>query len=427
VTLHASVGLWLAGDEGGLEFADVVFAKLGNAWLGLLVLLAIGAYLWAAHQRQQAIAQLGNPALLARLLASVDPGKRLIRALLAVLGLAAVVLGLMRLQYGGKAEVREARGLDIVLAVDYSKSMLAQDVYPSRSERLEAELTRFLDESGRRGDRVGIVVFAGEARSFPLTSDMRVLQLFLSHADPRYENPGGTAIGKALDKSLDLLVAVRRDGTAAGGAAAAGEAGADQAEASDLGNALLDREFDGAAQLERADQIVILLTDGEDTIGRPLEVAKRAAQLGVRVYTVGIGSTSGEPVMQYDEQGEPVGYATDKDGKPQMTRLDASTLVELAKATKGEYVHVGADKFGLDEVRALVEGLSAAQRESAIEIHREEGFALFVIPAIVLLSLALALGDRRRDPNGPSREGRRFHLGRPRESVRGAKPKELNS
>jgi Ca-activated chloride channel family protein len=360
--------------------SDVVFAKLGYAWLGVLVLLAIGAYVWAARQRRVAVERLGNPILLARLLATVDPAKRLIRALLAVAGLAFTILGLMRLQYGGEAKVLPTRGLDIVLAVDYSKSMLAQDVYPSRSERLEAELTRFLDESGRRGDRVGVVVFAGEARGFPLTTDMRVLQLFLSHADPRYENPGGTAIGKALDKSLDLLVAVRRE-----------DAGT---RAESLGERLIAEEAD--EELEQADQLVILLTDGEDTVGRPLEVAKRAAQLGVRIFTVGIGSPSGEPVMQYDEKGEPIGYATDKDGKPQMTRLDSETLDQLAKATKGAYVHVDADEFGLDEVRKHVEGLSAAQRESSLEIHREEGYPFFVIPAIVLLSLALAFGDRRR-------------------------------
>ncbi|PRP96296.1 vWA domain-containing protein [Enhygromyxa salina] len=379
--------------ESGANLAELVFAKLGYAWLGLLVPLAVAAYLWAARQRRAAVERLGNPILLARLLATVDPGKRLIRALLTVLALAAVVLGMMRLQYGGKAKVLPTRGLDIVLAVDYSKSMLAQDVYPSRSERLEAELTRFLDESGRRGDRVGVVVFAGATRAFPLTSDMGVLSLFLSHADPRFENPGGTAIGKALDKSIELLVAVRRDG------------GNDESEI-DAG-LLPGADDDDAAVAERADQIIILLTDGEDTLGRPLELAQKAAQLGIRIYPVGIGSTSGEPIMRYDENGEPTGYATDAEGKPQMTRLDAETLQSLAKATKGEYVHVDADQFGLDEVRGLVEGLAAAQREHSIEIHREEGFLFFLIPAVLLLCGALAIGDRRRPP---AAQGRDAHL-----------------
>lgn len=385
-TSMALSAAWLVEDEAGANLAELVFAKLGYAWLGLLVPLAVAAYVYAARRRRRSIEQLGNPELIARLVHTVDPGKRLIRALLAVAGLAAVVLGAMRLQYGGKAKVLPTTGLDIVLAVDYSKSMLAKDVYPSRSERLEAELTRFLDESGRRGDRVGVVVFAGEARGFPLTSDMGVLSLFLSHADPRFENPGGTAIAKALDKSIELLVAVRGDDP---------EAGASEVE-------ILD---DTVAPRDEADQIIVLLTDGEDTIGEPEELAARAAQLGIRIYTVGIGSTSGEPVMHYDEQGEPVGYATDAEGKPQMTRLDGETLERLAKTTKGEYIHVDADRFGLDEVRSLVEGLAAAQREQSIEIHREEGFIFFLIPAVFLLSGALALGDRRRPrtPRAPAK------------------------
>lgn len=375
--LDAGFG-WVA-DVGGLSFA-----KLGYMWLLLLLLPAIAAYLWAGRRRRAAVEQLGNPAMLARLLATVDPGKRLIRALLVLLALTALIFAMMRLQYGGKATVKPTRGLDIVLAVDYSKSMLAQDVYPSRSERLEAELTRFLDESERRGDRVGVVIFAGEARAFPLTSDMSVLSLFLSHADPRHENPGGTAIGKALDKSIELLVAVRRD-----------EGGDNEGGDNEDPLAELFAEQD---QIEQSDQLIILLTDGEDTVGRPLELAARAAQLGIRIYSVGIGSSSGEPVMQYDENGEPVGYATDAEGKPQMTRLDAETLEALASATKGEYIHVDAEHFGLDEVRKRVEGLAAAQREQSIEIHREEGFLFLVVPALFLLGGALAIGDRRRPP-----------------------------
>ena len=368
---------WLAFQRG---LADkLVFAKLRYAWFGLMIPAAIGAYLWAARQRRLAVEQLGNPVLLARLLATVDPNKRFIRGLLAILGLAATILGMMRLQYGGEATVTPTRGLDIVVAVDYSKSMLAQDVYPSRSERLEAELTRFLDESGRRGDRVGVVVFAGEARGFPVTSDMGVLQLFLAHADPRTENPGGTALGKALDKALDLLVAVRRE--------SAGERADGQ-----------ETQEPDEQSLDQAEQIIILLTDGEDTVGRPLEMIERAKSLGVRIYTVGIGSTSGEPIMRYDEEGNPAGYAVDAEGKPQMARLDVETLKALAEGTRGEYVQVSPDAFGLDEVRGQIEELSTAQREASIEIHREEGFVFFLIPALILLSGALAIGDRRRPP-----------------------------
>lgn len=362
------------------DLASLVFAKPAAAWLVLAVLAAISSYVWGARQRRLAIAKLGNAEVLARLISSVDPGKRLAQTILVVAAMVLLVFALLRPQYGGVAKVMPSRGLDIVLAVDYSKSMLAQDVYPSRSERLEAELTRFIDESGRRGDRVGVVIFAGEARGFPLTSDAAVLQLFLEHADPRSENPGGTAIGKAIDKAIELLVAVRREDAAA----RAGES-----------SIVADQTEDEAATLAEADQIIVLLTDGEDTVGDPLKLAERAKQLGIRIYTVGIGSNSGEPVMTYDEQGEPSGYATDKDGKPIMTRLDGKTLEQLASVTQGEYVHVEPDRFGLDRVREVIGELSTAQREQAITIHREEGFVFLLFPAILLLGVALALGERR--------------------------------
>ncbi len=384
------VGFALHWAEGG--WADLSFARPSLAWLAVLVVLAILAYLWGAQQRERALAALGQRLLIERLVASVAPAKRLARAILVVSALALLVVALMRPQYGGVAKVLPSSGLDIVLVVDYSKSMLAQDVYPSRSERLEAELARFIDESGRRGDRVGVVVFAGAARAFPLTSDMDVLRLFLERADPRTENPGGTAIGKALDKAVDLLVAVRREDAAAraGGEPSLLGFGGDGGDDEEQG-----RESEGETYSD-ADQVIVLLTDGEDTVGDPLKVAERAAQLGIRIYSVGIGSTSGEPVLRYDEKGEPDGYVTDEQGKPVMTRLDGETLESLASATKGEFVRVDPDRFGLDEVRERIAELSTAQREQAVILHRQEGFIAFVLPALVMLCVALGLDDRRR-------------------------------
>ena len=145
-----------------------------------------------------------------------------------------------------------------------------------------------------------------------------------------------------------------------------------------------------------ADQVVILLTDGEDTGSRPLEVAAEAAKLGVRVYTVGIGSRVGEPVQKFNAQGELDGYQVDEEGDVVMTRLDEDTLKAIAQATDAAYVHVGSENFGLDEVRGLMAGLTRAQREETVQIHREEGFPLFVLPALLLLTAGLSVPLRRR-------------------------------
>ncbi|MEE9382069.1 MAG: VWA domain-containing protein [Nannocystaceae bacterium] len=354
--------------EAASFLGELAVARLSLWPVLFCVPVAAGLFAWARYQRRCAHAALGRPDLVARLVATVSSGRRAASMVLAVSGLACVCLGLLRFQYGGVARVVPASGLDVILAVDYSKSMLAQDVYPSRSERLEAELARFIDESGARGDRVGLVVFAGSARGLPVTRDMRLLKLYLERADPRTENPGGTALGRALALAklflLDARAASREHAT---------ESGSGEAE-----------------------QVVILLTDGEDTMSRPLELIPELKKLGIRVYTVGIGSRSGEPVRKFDAEGNEDGYQTDTDGAYIMTRLDENTLQTLAKETRGRYEHVDAEHFGLDAVRAHLGDLSRSQRADTIEFHREEGFAFLVVPGLLFLSASLGLGDRRR-------------------------------
>jgi Ca-activated chloride channel family protein len=378
-------GLLAWADPEELGTLDEVVFDNWNYWPALLAVPLVAlAFVWAARQRRRAVEALGNPALVSRLVGTVHHGRRILVAVAMTLAVAAVGVGLLRLQYGGTAEVIPASGLDVVLAVDYSKSMLAQDVYPSRSERLEAELGRFLDDAGRRGDRVGVVVFAGAARGFPITPDMRLLKLYLGDADPRFERPGGTAMGKALTRALSFLVDARR------GVDDVPMAGEEDDE---------DKEAEAAREIPPAEngQAIVLLTDGEDNASRPLEVAEEAARLGVRVYTVGIGSSSGEPIQSFDENGQPTGFVKDeKTGEYRMTRLDEPLLQEIAKLTGGRYVKVEADRFSLDEVRDVLEELSRTQREDTIEVHHDEGYAIPVVAALVLLCLGLGLPERRR-------------------------------
>lgn len=367
-------------------FEEVVIAREDLLWLLVLVPLAAAAYIWAARQRRRGLASLGSPVLVERLVGSVNHASRVVAAVVSVLSVLLLCAGLLRVQYGGETTIVPATGLDIVLAVDYSKSMLARDVYPSRSERLAAELQRFLDEADRRGDRVGLVVFAGAARGLPVSRDARVLKLYLDKADPRTENPGGTAIGKALKLALTFLIDARR-------AAAAGpEGGPTKSFPTKDGKAVED------IPPSESDQVVILLTDGEDTVSRPLEVAAEAAKLGVRIYTVGIGSKSGEPIQKFDAEGNPDGFVTDEQGNYLMTRVDEATLKDIAKTTGGDYVLVEPDKFGLDRVAEWIRDLSKGQREDTVTAHREEGYAFLVVPALLLLALSLALPERKKGP-----------------------------
>jgi Ca-activated chloride channel family protein len=370
-----------------LDLLRATFARLDWAWVLLAIPAAILAYFYARKKRSEAMNSLGYAPLIARLTESVNPTARWVRAGLVVAALSATAFGLMRPQHGGVAKVIPTRGLDIVIAVDYSKSMLVDDVYPSRIDRLEAELAHFLDDARARGDRVGVVVFAGAARGMPVTSDTRLLKMYLAHADPKTENPGGTAIGKALKMSLELLLEARRGGATIEAPPTEGEDSAENPQA-----------------LDEADQVIILLTDGEDNASEPLAMAEEARKLGVRIFAVGIGSKSGQPVMRFDAEGKPDGWVKDDEGNVVMTRLDEETLKTLAKETKGDYIHVAADRFGLDEVREKMAGLAAAQREDEVQIEREESYPFVVLPAFLLLCLALAISDRRRDPDTLAKE-----------------------
>lgn len=363
----------------GETLDDVVFASQHFWPTVLLTLVCIGFVVYAARARAKSLAALGNVTLVRRLVGSVHASNRILSSVFVLGAVLLTTLGLLRLQYGGSAKVVPASGLDVVLAVDYSKSMLARDVYPTRSERLEAELARFLDDADARGDRVGVVVFAGGARGFPVTRDARLLKLYLGKADPKTEKPGGTNLGRALNLALTFLVDARRV-----------EGPESDAEATPP-----DGNQPVAIPEAETDQAIVLLTDGEDNASRPLEVAKQAAKLGVRVYTVGIGSKSGEPIQKYDDNGDPDGFVVDDEGNYVMTRLDTATLETIAKETGGAYVGVDAETFSLDEVRSKLESLSRSQRSDEIEIAREEGFHFAIIPALLLLALSLALPHRR--------------------------------
>jgi Ca-activated chloride channel family protein len=355
-------------------FDTLVLGRGDLLWLLVLVPLVAAGYVWASRQRRAGFSRLGNPTLVQRLVTSVHRGNRLVIAVVTTLAALFLVGGLMRPQYGGTTRIVPVGGLDVVLVVDYSKSMLAKDVYPSRSERLAAELRRFLDEAEHRGDQVGLVVFAGAARGLPVSRDTRVLKLYLDKADPRTENPGGTAIGKALKLAIQYLVDARQ----AGQSAAADE---------------LDSEVPPPPE---ADQVIILLTDGEDTSSRPNEMAAEAAKLGIRIYTVGIGSKSGEPIQKFDAKGQPDGYQTDEKGNYLMTRVDEAGLKKLSETTGGEFVLVEPERFGLDAVSEWVRDLTRGQRADTVTLDREEGYPFLVAPALLLLALSLALGERRR-------------------------------
>jgi Ca-activated chloride channel family protein len=336
----------------------VRFANPHALWLLLMVPAAVLAYTLAFARRRRLLARLGDAPLVANLAAVVSMPRKRLRAALVVAALALLGVALARPQAGGRARLTKQPGLDMIVALDFSRSMLAKDVYPSRLERAKRELEQLMDSLG--GDRIGLVAFAGETLSYPPTTDYAAVKLFWRDLNPWDMPVGGTAIGQAMRASLDLLTRLR----AKGGATRA--------------------------------QVILLLTDGEDTDSEPLAVAEEASKLGVKVFTVGIGSRSGELIPEYDETGKITGYVKDKDGKYVTSRLAEDMLMQIAQKTAGEYFHADPKHFGVEQIAHALAGLKRSENEARVVKQYDEVYELFVLPAFLLLVAEACTSERRR-------------------------------
>lgn len=335
-------------------------------WSLLLVPFFAAVSIFAWRRRLRALSAFAGQTSLEGLRVGRSAGLRTTQTVLLLLGLALILIGIAGPQYGSHTRVLKKRGVDVVFALDFSKSMLARDVTPSRIERAKAEVTDLIGELG--GDRVGFVAFAGETIAFPLSDDYRAASLFLRDLGP-YDMPvGGTAIGRALRASGDLLI--KPD--AAGGA----------------------EESKGADS--KRTHVVVLITDGEDHEGEPLEVAKELAAKGIKIYTVGIGSRTGEPIPTYAPDGTWTGYLRDDQGLPvttSLTEANENALREIAKTGSGLFFRAGKGQTGLSKVRAELGKLRQEERKSRTVSVAENRFALVVFPAFVFLLLQALLPE----------------------------------
>jgi Ca-activated chloride channel family protein len=345
-------------------------------WLALALPAVVLGYVLAFTHRRRLLRRLGGTILGERMAASVSMGRKIVRAGLATLALALLLLAAARPQAGGRARLERQRGLDLVVALDFSKSMLARDVYPSRLERAKRELERLMDRLA--GDRIGLVAFAGETLTYPPTTDYAAVKLFWRDLGPGDMPVGGTAVGRALKASLEQLVLLRQKG--------------------------------GATR----SQVILLLTDGEDTESEPLEVADEAAKLGVKIYAVGIGSRSGELVPEVDAEGKVTGYLKDADGKYVTSRLAEELLGQLAQKTGGEYLRADAKRFGVEQVEQALMSLKRTEDEARLVKTYDEIYEALVLPAFLLLVGEACMSERRkrraegrdaRDARDPRTEG----------------------
>ncbi len=332
------------------------FAAPENFLLLILVAL-LGVFLfWAVSHRKKLLARFGDLPLLVRNAPWVSFTRQRTKALLAILAMIFLVITLSRLQFGTHLEMLEREGLDIVVAVDVSNSMLARDLAPNRLEKAKQEIQGIIDRL--QGDRIGLVAFAGEAFiQCPLTLDYSAARFLLNAIDQTSVSVQGTDLSAAIEMAT--------------------------------------RSFE---QQERKHKVLLLLTDGEDHGQGVQETAEDARRQGIRIYAVGIGNPAGEPIPVVDRNGNQVGFKKDESGDVIITRLDEATLQKLALTTGGKYYRSTAGEMELDKIFDEISGMEKKELEGALVTRYDDRYQWPLLIALVLLAIEFFLSERKRRP-----------------------------
>ena len=325
----------------------LIFANIQYLWLLLLVPLMPLLYALARWMRKSRLSRVGDPALVKQLMPSWSGAKGWVRLVLFDLAFLFFVIGIARPQIGAKLQERETKGAEIMICLDVSNSMLARDYSPNRLERAKLAISRITDKL--QDDRIGLIIFAGSSFvQLPITNDYVSAKMFLSSITTESVPVQGTAIGDAI------LTAARG--------------------------------FSAQSEKSRA---IIVITDGENHEDDPVEAAKQAAELGIKVYTIGVGSLRGEPIPLDGD------LMKDKDGNIVVTRLDEGTLQKIAEVGGGAYVHAGNEEFGLNPIISDLRRLEEEHFKSMVFEEYDEQYMYFFAVALVLLVLELLIGERR--------------------------------
>ena len=313
----------------------------------LLIPLFFLGYWWYRKGQKARAARLGDPELVSRLMPDVSPAKGWLKVTFFSLAFFFFVLGLSRPQLGARLQEKETSGVEIMIALDVSNSMLAQDYSPNRLERAKLAISRLVDKLA--GDRIGLVIFAGESFvQLPITTDYVSAKAFLGSIEPGSIPIQGTATADALM-------------TAA-------------------------RSFSTQSEKSRA---IILISDGEDHEGNVLETAESIAEEGIRIYCIGVGSLKGEPIPMGGDM------LRDKDGNIVVTRLDEKTLREIASAGNGEYVRAAAGEFGLNPIIDNIRSIDASKFKSVVFEDFDEQYMYFFGIGLLFFIMEMLVGSRR--------------------------------
>jgi len=334
-----------------IKFEDITFLY----YLAAIPVFFILFYVMIL-QRKSRIKKMGESHLIMKLTPEKPVQKLWIKFSLYALIFAMMVLALANPQIGSKLEKVERKGVDLMIALDVSNSMLAQDIKPNRLARAKRAISKLVDEL--QGDRIGIVVFAGHAYvQLPITSDYSAAKLFINTIDTDVVPTQGTSIGQAINLSME------------------------------------------AFNESKHEKAIIVITDGEDHDDDPVSAAELAAEKGVSIYTIGIGLPDGAPIPVFSN-GKQTGFKKDLNGKTVVTKLDEITLQKVAAAGKGIYVRANNTTAGLKDVFQRINKMEKQKYETKEFSDYEDRFQYLIALAIFFLIIELLMSDRKSKWSG---------------------------
>ncbi len=318
----------------------------------LLVIPALLAFFWYSRlQRRKALALFGQKDILSVLMPNVSAGRPVLKFIVLLIALTSIIVGIARPQFGSKLKTEKREGIELMIALDVSNSMMAEDIQPNRLERAKRAISQLVDKLS--DDKIGLIVFAGDAYiQLPITADYVSAKLFLNSISTQMVPTQGTAIGSAIN----------------------------------LGVKSFSPQFAGS-------KAMIIITDGENHEDDAVEAAKVASEQGVSIYTIGMGLPQGGPIPVFE--GGQRTYRKDNKGNVIVTKLDEEKLQKIAEAGKGAYIRANNAQVGLNNLFSEVNKMEKAELETQVYADYADKFQYFIGFGLLLILLDFLILDRK--------------------------------
>jgi Ca-activated chloride channel homolog len=327
------------------------FANIEYLWGLLIIPILTVIFIFSRYSRKRALKRFGNEQIIKELMPFASKSRPVFKFIVLMIALALFIVGTARPQFGSKLKKVKREGIELIIALDVSNSMMAEDIQPNRLERAKRAITRLADRL--TNDKIGLIVFAGEAYTqLPITSDYTSAKLFLNAINTQIVPTQGTAIGAAVNLGM--------------------------------------RSF---TPDEEANKVIIVITDGENHEDDPVAVATEAAEKGIIVHTIGMGLPKGSPVpVTVNGQKD---YLKDREGNVVVTKLDETMLEKIATAGKGIYVRANNAEVGLNALLDEINKMDAKEMEALVYSEYDDQFQYFFAIGLFLLLLEFIILERK--------------------------------